>query len=274
VSQVPDYVLGSEAPEIARLDRQAQSIALPTLGLLQAAGIAPGMRVLELGTGLGHVSLLVSRLVGPEGAVVGIDRDPRMLEHAEQRRVAAGVENVHYVEADCRTFRDAEPFDAVVERLVLFHLPDAVDVVRHHLGALRPGGIFAAVEFDCGAARPEPPVPFLSTLVEWINAGFRAAHADPVIGTRIALLLTEAGVQDVGTFGIQGYLAPDDPAGPALIAGVVTSLAPTLVAAGIATAEELDLPTLHERIARAVRENGAVVLPPTVSGAFGRAATR
>ena len=70
-----------------------------------------------------------------------------------------------YVEGDARTFRDDEPFDAVVERLVLFHLPDAEDVVRHHVEGLRPGGIFAAIDFDVGAARSEPPIELLATLV-------------------------------------------------------------------------------------------------------------
>jgi ubiquinone/menaquinone biosynthesis C-methylase UbiE len=139
--------------------------------LLRAAGIGPGMRVLDLGTGLGHVSLLLAELVGPAGEVVAIDQDPRMLDHAERRRAAAGVANIRFIEANVRSYRDAEPFDAVVGRLVLFHLPDAVAVVRHHLGGLRLGGIFAAVDFDVGAARCEPPVPLLATLVSWISRG-------------------------------------------------------------------------------------------------------
>ena len=50
--------------------------------LLEASGIGPDMRVLDLGTGLGHVAAEVADLVGPEGHVVGVDVDPRMLEVA------------------------------------------------------------------------------------------------------------------------------------------------------------------------------------------------
>ena len=75
---------------------------------------------------------------------------------------------------------------------------------------------------------------------------------------------------DVRTFGVQGYLAPDDPAGPALLAGVVRSLSPAILEHGIATAEEMDLPTLQQRFTHAVREANAVILPPTVAGAWGR----
>ena len=70
-------------------------------------------------------------------------------------------------------------------------------------------------------------------------------------------------------FGIQGYLGPDDPMGPALVAGVVTSMAPAIVAGGIATEAELGLPTLRERIAEELRRERAVLLPPTVVGAWG-----
>jgi SAM-dependent methyltransferase len=272
MTQTAQYVLGSETAELERLDLQAQSIAVPTMALLRASGLAEGMRVLDLGSGLGHVSQLVAEIVGPGGGVVGVDGDPRMVEHAERRRAAAGLDHVRFLEGDARTFRDAEPFDAVVERLCLFHLPQPVDVVRHHLAALRPGGIFAAIDFDCCALRAEPPTELMTTLVGWMNAAFRAAQADPAIGTRLQLILREAGLTEVGGFGVQGYSGPDDPTGPALFTGVLRSLAPKLHAAGIATEAELDLPTLHGRIVEDLRAANAVVVLPTVVGAFGRRA--
>lgn len=264
-----EYVLGSEAPEIARLDAQAASIEPASRLLLKAAGIRQGMRVLDLGTGLGHVARLVGELVGPEGGVVGLDRSPELLAVAADRARAAGSANVSFVEGDVRTWRDGE-FDAVVGRLVLFHLPDAVDAVRHHLEALRPGGLFVALDFDCGACRTEPPVALAAQCLDWLLAAFRSADADPVIGTRLALLLAEAGVADVESFGVQGYLAPSDPRGPILLGGVIRSLAPQIVAAGIASEAELGLDTLEARIADALAASDAVMLPPTLVGAWGR----
>lgn len=272
MTQTAQYVLGSEVAELERLDLQAQSIAVPTVALLRAAGLGAGMRVLDLGCGLGHVSRLVAEIVGPGGAVLGVDRDARMIEHAERRRAEAGLDHVRHVEGDARTFRDAEPFDAVVERLCLFHLPEPVEVVRHHVEALRPGGIFTAIDFDCGALRSEPPTALMTELVGWMNAAFRAADANPVIGTRLQLILRDAGVGEVSGFGIQGYSGPEDPVGPALFTGVLRSLAPKIHAAGIATEAELDLPTLHARIAADLRAADAVVVLPTVVGAFGRRA--
>ena len=60
------------------------------------------MRVLDLGSGLGHVARLVAEIVGPDGEVIGIDAQPALLEIARQRTTEAGHENVRFVEADVR----------------------------------------------------------------------------------------------------------------------------------------------------------------------------
>jgi SAM-dependent methyltransferase len=265
----PEYVLGSHPDEMARLDEQSAAIEQPTRLLLQATGIGPEMHVLDLGSGLGHVAQLVASLVGPEGSVVGVEQSPELLEVAETRRADAGLANVSFVQGDVRTFDAGRRFNAVVGRLILFHLADPVAVVRHHLGALRPGGTVAMVDFDLGAARIEPQVP-LSSLFDRIEVAFRAAGANPRIGARLARILQEADLEQVASYGFQRYLGPDDPGGPRLLAGVIRSLAPTMVSKGIATEEELDLATLEQRIRDELVENDAVLLPPTLAGAWGR----
>jgi ubiquinone/menaquinone biosynthesis C-methylase UbiE len=265
------YVLGSSDAEVARLDAQAASLAPATRMLLQAAGIAPGMRVLDLGTGTGQVALELAALVGDSGAVVAIDRSVPLLEVAERRRQAADADNVRLLEADARDYRDEEPFDAVVCRLLLFHLPDADDVLRHHAGALRSGGLMVALDFDLGAARTEPPIRLVTTALGWVEAAFRQAQANPRIGARLARMLRDAGFAGVETRGAQAYLAPDDPSGPAQLAGIVASLAPQIVAGGIASVEEIGLGTLERRIALELAAAGAVFLPPVLSAAWGTA---
>ena len=263
------YALGSDPDEIERLDAQARSIAAPTELLLRAAGIESGMSVLDLGTGLGHVACAVSALVGDSGEVLGIDQDPRMIEAAEQRRAAAGIDNVRFCRSDVRTFTAEQRFDAVVGRLVLFHVPDPVDVIRHHARALAPGGTFVAIDFDIGAARSEPPVPLVTRAAGWIMDAFRAAGANPVIGARLGVMLRAAGLGEVMTFGVQSYLAPDDPTSSTAIAGVVRSLAPTILSERIATANEMDLETLRHRLSEEIQAADAVVLMPDVVGAWG-----
>jgi SAM-dependent methyltransferase len=264
------YVLGSDAVEVARLDGQAASIAAPTNVLLRAAGIGGRMRVLDLGTGLGHVAFQIAELLDDGGRVLAIDQSAALLEVAERRRVSAGIPNLRFARADVRTFLPEDPVDAIVMRLLLFHLPDAVDVLRRLRAALAPGGLVVIIEFDIGIALTEPPLELADTAIRRVSDGFRSADADPVIGARLQPLLRDAGFTDIETFGVQRYLAPDDPAGPAQLAGIVRALAPQIVAAGIATERELGLDTFQDRLTQELARADAVVRPPCVVGAWAR----
>jgi hypothetical protein len=107
-------------------------------------------------------------------------------------------------------------------------------------------------------------------LLDWVTRAFSAAGATPRIGARLLPILRQAGLQDVTTFGIQGYLQPGDPAAARLLGAVVRSLAAAIVHHGIATAEQLALETLETRLADELKRADAVLLPPTVVGAWGR----
>jgi ubiquinone/menaquinone biosynthesis C-methylase UbiE len=50
--------------------------------IFEAAGIRPGMLVLDLGCGAGDVAFVAAGLVGPDGHVVGVDRSPEALPRA------------------------------------------------------------------------------------------------------------------------------------------------------------------------------------------------
>jgi ubiquinone/menaquinone biosynthesis C-methylase UbiE len=266
--QPTKYILGSSDQEIERLDRQAASIEGATRLLLRASGIQPGMRVLDLGTGIGHVAMLIAEQVGPVGRVIGIDNNTKLLDVAALRTM--GRPQLRFIEGDVCSWRDDEPFDAIVGRLILFHLADPVRVLRHHVASLRAGGLLLALDFDLGAARAEPELPLITEVLGWVNSAFRYAGASPAIGAKLALLMTEAGFADVQGFGVQGYFAPYDPRGPMLLSSVVRTLASQIAAAGLATPEQIDIDTLEARIASAVKSSGAAILPPTLAGAWGR----
>jgi SAM-dependent methyltransferase len=268
------YVLGSEAEELERLDRQAASIERPTRQLLQASGIAPGMRALDLGTGLGHVARILGELVGPAGSVVGLDNAAGVLAAARQRTEAAGASHVTFTQGDVTTWRAEAPFDVIAGRLLLFHVADPVAVVRHHLQNLNPGGLFVAIDFDIGACRTEPPVPFAEEVIRWVREAFRAAGAWPHIGGRLGIILEDAGLTRITSFGLQPYVPARSGNGAALLAAVTRTLAPAIVQHGIATDADVDLPNLQRRLEETTRAADAVILLPTVSGAWGYSAAK
>jgi ubiquinone/menaquinone biosynthesis C-methylase UbiE len=102
--------------------------------------------VLELGSGVGDVALLVTRLVGPSGEVVAIERDARSIGRARSRSVEAGLHNVKFVESDIEYFSTDTRFDGAVGRYILQFLPDPIATLRSWSEKVRPGGIIAFQE--------------------------------------------------------------------------------------------------------------------------------
>ena len=94
------YALGSTDGEHERLIKQAVRFRPFTERLFRDASVGPGQRVLELGSGMGDVAMLVARLVGPSGEVVGVERDARSIGRARKRLREAGISNVAFVRGD------------------------------------------------------------------------------------------------------------------------------------------------------------------------------
>src|SRR2546422_8102696 len=113
------YALGSTDAEHERLIRQAARLAPLTERLFREAGIGPGQRVLDLGSGVGDIAMLAARLVGPSGVVVGIERDERAIARARARVAESGLRNVTFTQSDAREVVGERPFDAAVGRFIL-----------------------------------------------------------------------------------------------------------------------------------------------------------
>src|SRR5262245_23264670 len=141
-----NYPLGHTDAEHERLIRQAKQVGPITERFFREAGIGSGQRVLDLGSGVGDVAMLVARLVGPSGEVVAVERDPNSIAKASARVTEAGLQNVSFSESDLSEIADQKPFDAVVGRFILMYLPDPVSVLRSISGLVRPGGVFVFQE--------------------------------------------------------------------------------------------------------------------------------
>ena len=268
------YLLGHDDAELRRLQEQARLLAPATASFLTLAGIEPGMRVLDLGTGAGDVAFLVAGRVGPSGSVVGLDSSPTALETARRRADRNKIGNVSFLQGDVRTIDPATdlggPFDAVVGRLVLLYVDDQVEAVRRCTRALRPGGVLVAMEYDMTASGSLPAQPLTTQVMEWIMSAFERAGHDPALGPRLRGILSAAGLVGPVGLGVQSYLEPDDPAGPRLLASTTRTLLPAIERSGIASAAEVGIDTLEQRIVDLQRAASAMVKPPTLVGAWGR----
>ena len=141
-----DYPLGNTDAEHERLIRQAARVAPITERFFREAGIRPGQRVLDLGSGVGDVAMLVARLVGPSGEVVAIERDPKSIAKARARVTEFGFHNVSFNESGVNEIPGGKPFDAAVGRFILMYLPDPVAALRSVSQLVRSGGVFVFQE--------------------------------------------------------------------------------------------------------------------------------
>src|SRR5262245_23674621 len=100
VADPTTYPLGYSEVEFRRLEGQGAFLRDLTEDVLRSAGVGPGMRVLDIGCGVGDVSLLAGKLVGPSGTVLGIDRSLDGLAIARRRSAIAGLHWVRFATAD------------------------------------------------------------------------------------------------------------------------------------------------------------------------------
>lgn len=266
----PVYLMGRNDPEARRLILQARLYEPSTRWLLERAGIRRGMTVLDLGSGTGDVALLARELVGPEGAVVGVDQNPEILELARARTVAAGYDNVRFVTGDVADLTLDHQVDAVVGRLVLMYVGDraaALDnVVRH----LRPGGVlvFQEMHFTPHTCQADPALPVWDALWSWMCDAARAAGIETAMGYRMPQLLRAAGLVG-GQFQLTAGVGsgPDDPVYE-FAAESLRSMLPLIIATGVATAAEVGIETLADRLRAAALEADATVKYPDLVGGW------
>jgi len=248
-AKITHYALGSTDRERQRLMRQGAFLRDITATAFRAAGIGPGMRVLDIGSGVGDVALLAAELAGPTGSVVGLDRDMASVEWANRRAAEAGVANVSFCATEFSDFSDVRPFDALVGRFILLYLPDPAATLRHLASMLRSGGIVAFHEPDfTEPGKCLPVIPLVDQCNSWICETLRRTGARLDMGMRLHQTYREAGF--VGTTTMVAHLSGCGVRREMVefFTETVRSILPKMEQCGIATREEVQIETLADRL--------------------------
>jgi SAM-dependent methyltransferase len=271
-SNPPDaiYSLGRSEGETQRLLKQAQVYDPLMRQLLEDAGIGPGAKVLDVGSGAGDVAMLAARLVGPDGAVVGVDTNPVILALARERVAAAGLENVMFLAGDFRTLQLTRAFDAAIGRLVLRYQGDPATALRAAADLVRPGGVVAFDESDLTLLEADYPwahtSPLFRLVVSWVVGALRRSGVHTDMGYRLFDTFRQAGLGEP-TISVYAPLGGDaDWPGYDFYADTMRSLLPALEELGVSTAEEVDVDTLADRLRAEVLSTGVPIqMPPHVT---------
>ena len=102
--------------------------------------LAAGAQAVDVGCGWGDTAMELARKVGPDGAVLGLDRCDAFLEKGRRDAAAAGLTNVRFVEADVQSYRFDPAFDFCFSRFGMMFFANPVLAMRNVRSALKPGG--------------------------------------------------------------------------------------------------------------------------------------
>ena len=169
--------------------------------VLEAASLAPGDRVLDVGCGCGATTVLAGRATAP-GPALGVDLSEPMLAVARDRARRDGLDNVQFQAADAQSHAfGAHALDVAMSRFGVMFFDDPVAAFSNIHGALRPDGRIVFVcwkelfenEWLSGSRRRDPAVPALPEAGP-PGAPGPFAFADP---EHVRRILTAAGFTDI-----------------------------------------------------------------------------
>jgi predicted O-methyltransferase YrrM len=265
-----EYALGHSSRELDRLSFQGAVFAPFTRQLFTQAGIKPGMRVLDVGSGSGDVSFLAAELVGEGGHVLGIDRSAAAVERARARAIRRNHPNVGFVVGDPAAMQFDQPFDAIVGRFVLMYQGDPVESLRKMTQHLRPGGLVVFQELASSACRSCPAVSAFDEAARWMGEALRGSGARPELGLEMHSLFLDSGLPAPGMR--MDAVVSGEAESPVyeLLAEAVRSLVPTLQKLNIASPAHVQIDSLADRIRQEVVARRAVVVSYGLVGAWAR----
>lgn len=210
---MPEYVLGTNDAELARLSLQQEVWGIHTDRFLDRLSIRPGWRCLDLGCGPGFVLESLRKRVGESGSVVALDESPIWMAHLRKLVAERGWRNVSLLESKIES-APLEPgsFDLIFARWVLSFPPRVDEIVRRLASWLKPGGILAVQDYNHEGISLFPESAGFRAAVEGTRKLYRSGGGDPWIAGRLPGLCRAAGLEVVSVtpYGICG--GPSSPA--------------------------------------------------------------
>lgn len=263
------YLLGHTDGEIDRLVRQARLVDPITERIFRMAGVRSGMRVLDVGTGAGDVAFLVAAIVGPAGEVVGVDNAVVAIEAARHRAGERAISNVRFLAGEPGELEFDRPFDAVVGRYVLQFQPDPAAFLRGLTRHLGPGGLVVFHELDWSGVASRPALPTFDRCCALIVETMRRRGTETRMGGKLYPTFLAAGLQPP-MLHLEAIMAggPHTALRMDLVAGLVRTLLPEIEQLGLATAEELAVETLAQRMLAEAIECSATIVAHHQVGAW------
>jgi len=233
--------------------------------VLLQAGLQPGMRVADLGCGIGMATALLADLVGPTGHVVGLDASGEQIAQA-RALFPPDLSNVSFIEASAtNTGLPRGSFDLVYCRFLLLHLTAPEEALREMHGLLRPDGILVCEDGDLTSAGSQPPSALDAFADLWGRLG-PALGLDYTLGRGLFQLVLTANFSRPEITFNQPVVARGE--SKRFLEWSVAEAGPAFLEAGLVTSEELA--RLLGEMHRIAEDETILALMPRMSQVWAR----
>ncbi|MCB1514444.1 MAG: methyltransferase domain-containing protein [Hyphomicrobiaceae bacterium] len=188
------YPIETRSGEIERLDIQGRAMAPDAEHMLDLIGVCDGWSCLDIGCGPGGITGLMSRRVGTEGRVVGLDMNAGFLDHARSGAAA----NTEFILGDAYGSQlPAASFDLVHMRFVASTAGDPERLLQEAKRLARPGGTIALQEPDGSTLNCYPLHPSWDKLKAALLGAFSGVGADLELARKLYHVVCKSGLSDV-----------------------------------------------------------------------------
>jgi SAM-dependent methyltransferase len=193
-----NYFYKIDASEMERLKILNHLLNKDTLELLDSAPLKLGNTILELGCGLGIISVELARRVGSKGEVIAVDYGDLLLGYATQYAKAQGISNVLYkklniYDIDAQTF--GKKFDVIYGRYIVMNLSNPEEELKRLLGLLNKGGTIILEEGIISHSFCYPEHPAFAQWQDALKSSFKKDKKDSDFGLQLPLLFKKNGLQ-------------------------------------------------------------------------------
>jgi ubiquinone/menaquinone biosynthesis C-methylase UbiE len=162
--------------------------------VIMALALAPDAVVADIGAGTGYFAVRLAHFV-PKGRVYGVDTEPEMVKHLDQRAKKAGLDNLTALLGRADAPQLPEKIDLALLVDVYHHVADREAYFRKLREGLKPGGRVAIIDFN-QTSRVGPPVKERISAAkvkdEMRAAGYRITEEPAILPNQYLLIFAVA----------------------------------------------------------------------------------